>query len=94
MDKLELFNAVADIVKENSVTKYVHISALDIPWAETNLDSLDSIMMNVYLSEIYQVEEEASKQFLFTTPKELLDLVEANKTTEPASIEEAIKVVI
>jgi acyl carrier protein len=90
MDKLELFNKVAEVVKLNSVTKYKPISTLDMPWADTNLDSLDSIMMCVYLSEIYNVEEETSKEFVFTTPKELIDLIEANKTTEPESLDAAI----
>lgn len=90
MDKLELFNKVAEVVKENSVTGYTPIESLDIPWASTNLDSLDAIMMCVYLSEMYGVEEETSKQFVFTTPKELIDLVEANKSKEPTSVEEAL----
>jgi acyl carrier protein len=90
MDKLELFNKVAEVVKLNSVTKYKPISTLDMPWADTNLDSLDAIMMCVYLSEIYNVEEETSKEFVFTTPRELIDLVEANKTTEPESLDAAI----
>jgi acyl carrier protein len=90
MDKLELFNKVAEVVKLNSVTKYKPISTLDMPWADTNLDSLDAIMMCVYLSEIYNVEEETSKEFVFTTPRELIDLVEANKTTKPESLDAAI----
>lgn len=90
MDKLELFNKVAEVVKLNSVTKYNPISTLDMPWADTNLDSLDAIMMCVYLSEIYNVEEETSKEFVFTTPRELIDLVETNKTTEPESLDAAI----
>ena len=90
MDKLELFNKVAEVVKLNSVTKYKPISTLDMPWADTNLDSLDAIMMCVYLSEIYNVEEETSKEFVFTTPRELIDLVETNKTTEPESLDAAI----
>lgn len=94
MDKLELFNRVAFLVKQDAVTKYIAIKSLDVPWANTNLDSLDAIMMCVYLSEIYGVEEETSKQFEFTTPKELMDLLDANKTKEPASIEEAMEVIV
>lgn len=94
MDKLELFNRVAFLVKQDAVTKYIAIESLDVPWANTNLDSLDAIMMCVYLSEIYGVEEETSKQFEFTTPKELMDLLDANKTKEPVSIEEAIGVIV
>lgn len=94
MDKVELFNAVADIVKEGSVTGFTPITVLDTPWAETNLDSLDAIMMCVYLAEIYVVEEEISKHFVFSTPKELFDLLEANKTKDPESLEEALKVVV
>jgi acyl carrier protein len=94
MDKLELFNKIADVVKENSVIKYTHIATLEMPWAETNLDSMDAIMMSVYLSEIYHVDEEVSKQFTFTTPKELMELIETHKTVEPESIDEAIQAVI
>lgn len=94
MDKVELFNAVADVVKEGSVIGFNPITVLDTSWAETNLDSLDAIMMCVYLSEIYGVEEEISKHFVFATPKELFDLLEANKTREPESLEKALKVVL
>ena len=94
VDKLELFNTLALVVKEGAVTEYIPISNLDTPWGETNLDSMDAIMMNVYLSEVFGVAEETSKQFMFTTPKELLDLVYEHKTITPNSIEEVLQVVL
>ena len=93
MDRLELFNKVALAVKADSVTGYTPISDLNITWDKTGLDSLDAIMVNVYLAEVFGIDEEVSKQFMFTTPNELLDLVEHHKTITPASIEEILEVI-
>jgi len=61
MDKLELFNAlilVATPVNSNGAVA----TSLDQPLAETGLDSLDLLMMGIYLSDIYGVPEEIAKE--------------------------------
>ena len=89
MDKLELFNEVIKLAKpiEDEV---VGATSLDQPLNQVGVDSLDVIMMVIYLSEIYGVTEETAKDFQFTTPGELLDLFEKHATKHPKTISEAL----
>lgn len=90
MDKIELFNSLARKARP-AHCDYTPIETLDIPWPETGLDSMDALMMVIFLSDIYGLPEAAAREFKFTTPAELFDLVEQHKTKEPATIEEAME---
>jgi len=57
---------------------------------ETGLDSLDMLMCTVYLCEIYDVEDEKSKEMTGATPKDLLDFLEEWGRRKPSSLEEAL----
>jgi acyl carrier protein len=91
MDKLQLFNDLIAIVSPvNSMG--AHAAALDEPLNETGLDSLDLLMMGIYLSDIYGVEEEVAKTMQPTMVQDMFDFMEQHKTKElPATIEEALK---
>ena len=91
MDKLELFNALITIVTPVNSNKAVATS-LDQPLNETGLDSLDLLMMGVYLSDLYGVPEEIAKQAQPTTVGEMIDYMEQHKTKEPpATAQEAVE---
>lgn len=90
MNKIELFNRLARHARP-AFQDYKPLETLDIPFSETGLDSMDSLMITIYLSELYGVEEAVAKEFKYTTPAELFELVVANKTKEPASVEEAME---
>lgn len=89
MDKLELFHAVARVAKPVHLT-YTPIASLETPFKEANIDSLDVLLICVYFSELYGIEEEVAKTMLPTTPQEIFDFLEIHKTKEPASIEDAV----
>jgi hypothetical protein len=89
MDDLELFNRLARTARP-AHTQYVPITAMDTAWAETSLDSMDALLIAIFYADIYGVAEEISKEFSFTSPAELLALVQQHKTKEPASIDEAV----
>lgn len=89
MDKLELFHAVARVAKPVHLT-YTPIASLETPFKEANIDSLDVLLICVYFSELYGIEEEVAKTMLPTTPQKIFDFLEIHKTKEPASIEDAI----
>jgi acyl carrier protein len=90
MDKIELFNALARKARP-AHCDYIPIESLDIPWAETGLDSMDALMMVIFLSDIYAIPEMAAKEFQFATPAELFALVDQHKTTEPETLEAAME---
>ena len=93
MDKLELFNALISVVTPvNSMGAKAH--SLDQALPETGLDSLDLLMMGIYLGDIYGVEEEVLKTIQPITVGDMFDFMEANKTKEPpATVQEAIALV-
>lgn len=92
MNKLDLFNRLARKARP-AHAEYIPIESLDIPWAETGLDSMDGMMMTIFYSDIYGIAEQTAKEMQFKTPAELLDLVDRHKTKEPSSIEEALELV-
>ena len=93
MDKLELFNKLARFIRP-AFSEYKDVESLDAQLKDTGLDSLDFVMMGIYLSTIYGVPEHISKDFAPTTVGEFFDLNEKHKTQEPpATADEAMEMV-
>lgn len=90
MDKLRLFNEVARAAKPMH-RDYTFITDLNVTFVEADLDSLDVLLICVYFSEMYGIEEEVAKTMLPTRPQEIFDFLEAHKTREPQSIDEALE---
>lgn len=90
MNDLELFNKLARLARPAHVS-YEPITSLDVPLAETGLDSMDGLLLSIFYADIYGVPEPVAKEFSFTTPAELIALIKQHKTKEPASVEEAME---
>ncbi len=90
MDKLDLFNRLALIVRP-AFTDYKPIETLDIPLTESGLDSMDAIAFSIYFDDIYGVEKEVSQEWAFETPKDMFDQYEKHATKRPLTIEEALE---
>ena len=94
MDKLELFNALIAVVTPVN-SRGVHAAALDEPLVDTGLDSLDLLMMGIYLSDIYGVSEEDAKTMQPVTVQDMFDFMEQHKTKDlPDTIKEALNSVL
>ena len=78
-------------------------SSLEEETVELGLDSLDTLMLSVYLADIFGIPEEKLKELRplevenpdgtrsrSMTIKRIFDFVDQNKTADPISIEEAI----
>jgi acyl carrier protein len=90
MDKLELFNRLITIViPVNSMG--AKAASLDQPLAETGLDSLDLLMMGIYLSDIYGVSEEIAKTMQVTTVNDMFVFMEQHATKTPTNVQEAME---
>jgi acyl carrier protein len=90
MDKLELFNA---IVRKTRPTSFEEIKAdsLDDTFADVGLDSLDTIMVCIYFSEVYGVPEEIAKELQPQNVGDCFTLYQKHATKNPETIEQAIK---
>ena len=92
MNEIELFNQVARLARP-AFRDYAPIESLNIPFPETGLDSMDGVMISIYLCEIYYIADEVAKEFSFTTPAELFALCHQHKTQEPESVEAAMEMI-
>ena len=90
MDKLELFNGLIAIVTPvNSMA--AEATSLDQPLKETGLDSLDLLMMAIYLSDIYGVDEEIAKTMQPVTVGDMFEFMETHATKTPTNLHDAIE---
>lgn len=90
MDKLELFNGLISVISPvNSVG--AKAEALSDPLSETGLDSLDLLMMGIYLSDVYGVEEEVAKMMQPLTVNDMFVFMEEHATKIPTNVQEALE---
>lgn len=90
MDFLELFNRVAKIVRPSHSVD-ITVKSLDEPLKNTGLDSMDAMMIGIFLADAYGVPDEIAKEMKPTTAGEYQDFLEKHKTKTPESIDQAIK---
>lgn len=90
MDYLKLFNEIIKIATPLNSNK-AEATSLEQMLADTGLDSLDLLMVGVYLAEIFGVNEEQAKQVQAKTVGEMVSYMHFHRTKEPATVEEAIK---
>ncbi|UOF78446.1 hypothetical protein [Caudoviricetes sp.] len=90
MNYLELLNRVARLAKP-AHQNLNPIESMDTPFTETDIDSLDGMMIVMYVAIIYGIPDDICKDFTPKTPQELFDFAEQHKTQEPESIDKAIE---
>jgi acyl carrier protein len=91
MNFIEIFNYVAKVARPaHSVPSIA--KAMEDTFQDIGLDSLDGLVMLMYFDELYGIADEVSKEWTPASVQELHDLVMANKTKEPASMEEVKEV--
>ena len=88
MNFLDLLNMVARVAKP-AHQDLSPLDSMDTLFKDTEIDSLDGMMIVMYICIIYDIPDEVGKDFTPTTPQELFDFVEQHKQRDPASIEEA-----
>lgn len=88
-DYIELLNEIIKVARPVSADE-LKLTTLDIDLKDTGLDSLDFLMVGVYLSEIFGVSEEDMKLMQATTVRQMLDYMISKKTKEPESVQSAV----
>jgi len=91
MNFIEIFNYVARIARPAHAKQSI-AESMDDSFQDIGLDSLDGLVMLMYLTDIYGIDEATSKEWSPTSVKEIYDLLMSHKTKEPASMEEVIEV--
>ena len=86
---IELVNQVVRVAKP-SRPDFNEVKDLSNPLKECGIDSLDWLIVMIYLCEIYGIPEAIGKEFYPVTIQELHDLIMQHKTREPETIEEAL----
>lgn len=88
MNFLDLLNMVAREARpaHHSLSP---LTDMETPFKETEIDSLDGLMIVMYMSIIYGIEDDLVKEFHPETPQILFDFIEQHKTQDPESIEAA-----
>ena len=87
---IEIFNHVARVARP-AHTKVAIAKSMEEAFQDLGLDSLDGLVMLMYFDDIYGIDDAVSKEWAPTSVQELHDLVMANKTKEPASMEEVVE---
>jgi len=89
-DFLTLLNQVAKKAKPFN-DELAPITDMGALLKDSGLDSLDQLMCTVYLCEIFDVEDEKSKEMLVKTPQEALDFLTTNGRRQPETLEAALE---
>jgi len=82
MKFLELFNKVAKAVRP-AHHDYADITVMNEPIGNSGLDSMDGLMIGIYMAEIYGIPEEIAKEMQPKTVQDYLDFINKHKTKDP-----------
>ena len=84
MNFLELLNKVARVARP-AHHEFVPIESMDEKFEETCFDSLDMLMIGMYMGMIYDIPDEISKEFQPETVQQLYDFIQLHKTRDRKS---------
>ena len=89
MNFIELFNMVSQVSRPVHA-KVAPASSMEEKLQDIGIDSLDGLVMTMYLCELYGIpEDDETKEWHPTSVQEVFDYLMRRKTKEPASVEEA-----
>jgi|GEM_PF-1532882 len=91
---ITFMNAVIKASKPLNEGDEITLTTLDVPIKDTGLDSLDCIMINIYLGEVFGVSSETIGEMGLGPKSKVRDMLEfmiAHKTKNISSIDEAME---
>ena len=91
MNFIEIFNYVTKVARPAHAQES-NAKAMEDEFVDIGLDSLDGLVMLMYFDDLYGIADEVSKEWTPKSVQEIYDLIMANKTKEPASMEEVKEV--
>jgi len=88
-DFLRLLNAAVKMAKPLHQDT-IEVADMDASFTSENIDSLDMLMIGVYLTDVFGVDEETSKTMNVKTPRELREFLLLHGTKEVTDVDAAI----
>jgi acyl carrier protein len=89
MNFIELFNMVAKVAKPVHMS-FTPATSMEDVIAELGIDSLDGLVMMMYLCELYGIpDDDETKDWHPLTVQECYDMMMSRKSIEPESVEKA-----
>jgi acyl carrier protein len=92
IDFIELLNKVARVARP-AHHEFVPIQSMDERFEHGSLDSLDMLMVAMYMAEIYGIDDEVAKDLQPETVQQMLDVINEHKTKDPESVEAAVEMI-
>jgi acyl carrier protein len=92
MNFIELINKVGRVARP-AHHEFVPIESMEERFEESCFDSLDMLMIGMYMSEIYDIDDEIAKELNPETVQEMYDLVQLHKKRDPESMEWAMELI-
>jgi acyl carrier protein len=90
MDHVALFNELIKVIKVVGGEE-TRATSKDDNFTDIGLDSLDIVMLHMYVSELYGLDDEATKNIPVNTVEAAFTYAEKHGTRKPKSIEEAVR---
>lgn len=92
IDFIELFNRVARVARP-AHHEFIPVTSMEEKFTETCFDSLDMLMIGMYMAEIYDIDDAIAKELHPESMQEMLDLINQHKKRDPGSIEWAMEMI-
>lgn len=92
MNFLELFNQVARVARP-AHHEFVPVTSMEEKFEESCFDSMDMMMIGMYMAMIYDIDDEIAKDMQPASMQEMFDLIQVHKRRDPESIEWAMELI-
>lgn len=92
MNFIDLFNQVARVARP-AHHEFVPVQSMEEKFEESCFDSMDMMMIGMYMSMIYDIDDEIAKDMQPTSMQEMFDLIQLHKKRDPESIEWAMELI-
>ena len=89
LDFLKLLAAATKVAKPFH-NGSADISDMDTPFVDVGVDSLDMLMIGIYMTDVFGVPEEEAKTMMVKTPREMREFLLKYATLEVTDVDKAI----
>jgi acyl carrier protein len=86
VDFLELLNMAARVARP-AHHSFEPIDSMDAKFVDTCLDSLDMLMVGMYMAEIYDIDDAIAKTLNPESVQEMYDQIQVHKKRDPESVQ-------
>lgn len=82
--------AAATVVAKPYTADAATVEDLDTPFVSVGVDSLDMLMISIYMTDVFGVPEDIAKTMQVNTAREMREFLLAHATIEVSDVDSAI----